>query len=183
MHGEETRARGDQGPDRPHYGCLSRDRRLEGGVFFFFKQKTAYEMSERALALFAAGQQWARSRGLHLVDTKYEFGKDGAGKLVVMDEIHTPDSSRYWIAEGSEDRFTRGEDQQMLDKEFLRQWLIRERNYQGEGPLPEIPDEVRVQLAGRYVDLAKTLTGEPPRLVVGDTRARIEKALRARTYL
>ena len=141
------------------------------------------EMARIALDLFAAGQAWAKQRGLILVDTKYEFGVDAKGKLWVIDEIHTADSSRYWIADGSEERFRRGEDQKMLDKEFFRQWLIRERNYQGEGPLPQIPDEVRVQLAGRYVDLAKTLTGEPPRLVVGDTRARIEKALRARTYL
>jgi phosphoribosylaminoimidazole-succinocarboxamide synthase len=141
------------------------------------------EMARTSLDLFAAGQDWARHRGLILVDTKYEFGIDSAGKLWVIDEIHTADSSRYWIAEGSEERFRRGEDQKMLDKEFFRQWLIRERNYKGEGPLPEIPDEVRVQLAARYVDLVKTLTGQAPRLVVGDTRARIENALRARKYL
>ena len=141
------------------------------------------EIAEMALNLFTAGQAWAKKRGLILVDTKYEFGTDSNGKLWLIDEIHTPDSSRYWIAEGSEERFKKGEDQKMLDKEFFRQWLIRERNYQGEGPLPQIPDEVRVQLAGKYVDLVKTLTGEPPGLVVGDTRARIEKSLRARKYL
>ena len=146
-------------------------------------QKQWDQMARIALDLFAAGQAWAKQRGLILVDTKYEFGVDAQGKLWVIDEIHTADSSRYWIADGSEERFRRGEDQKMLDKEFFRQWLIRERNYQGEGPLPQIPDEVRVQLAGRYADLAKTLTGEPPKLVVGDTRARIEKALRAGKYL
>jgi phosphoribosylaminoimidazole-succinocarboxamide synthase len=141
------------------------------------------EMARISLDLFAAGQAWARERGLILVDTKYEFGVDASGKLWVIDEIHTADSSRYWIAEGSEERFRRGEDQKMLDKEFFRQWLIRERNYKGDGPLPQIPDEVRVQLAVRYVDLVKTLTAEAPKLVVGDTRARIEKALRTRKYL
>ncbi len=141
------------------------------------------EMARMALGLFAAGQSWARQRGLILVDTKYEFGTDAAGKLWVIDEIHTPDSSRYWIAEGSEQRFRKGEDQKMLDKEFFRQWLIRERNYQGEGPLPEIPDEVRAQLAGKYAELVQTLTGEKPDLKVGDTRARIEKALKSRKYL
>jgi phosphoribosylaminoimidazole-succinocarboxamide synthase len=146
-------------------------------------QKQWDQMARIALDLFAAGQAWAKQRGLILVDTKYEFGVDAQGKLWVIDEIHTADSSRYWIADGSEARFRRGEDQKMLDKEFFRQWLIRERNYQGEGPLPQIPDEVRVQLAGKYVDLVKTLTGEPPKLVVGDTRGRIEKALRARKYL
>jgi len=71
----------------------------------------------------------------------------------------------------------------MLDKEFFRQWLIRERNYQGDGPQPDIPDEVRAQLAGKYLQLVETLTGELPDLKAGDTRARIEKALRAKKYL
>jgi phosphoribosylaminoimidazole-succinocarboxamide synthase len=141
------------------------------------------EMSRISLDLFAAGQEWAKQRGVILVDTKYEFGVDGAGKLWVIDEIHTADSSRYWIAQGSEQRFERGEEQKMLDKEFFRQWLIRERNYKGEGLPPGIPDEVRTQLAGRYLELVQTLTGEPPALVVGDTRARIEKALKTRKYL
>jgi len=146
-------------------------------------QKLWDEMARMALGLFAAGQSWARQRGLILVDTKYEFGTDAAGKLWVIDEIHTPDSSRYWIAQGSEERFKKGEDQKMLDKEFFRQWLIRERGYQGEGPLPEIPDQVRAQLAGKYVELVQTLTGEAPPLEVGDTRARIERALKAKGYL
>jgi phosphoribosylaminoimidazole-succinocarboxamide synthase len=141
------------------------------------------EIAERALALFAAGQAWAKTRGLILVDTKYEFGIDDDSRLWLIDEIHTPDSSRYWLAEGSEERFVRGEDQRMLDKEFFRQWLIRERGWQGEGPLPDIPGEVRAQIAGRYADLVEQVTGESPRLVVGDTRARIEAALRARNYL
>ncbi len=141
------------------------------------------EMARMALDLFAAGQEWAAQRGLILVDTKYEFGTDAAGKIWVIDEIHTPDSSRYWIAAGSEERFRNGEDQKMLDKEFFRQWLIKERGYQGDGPLPEISDEVRAQLAGKYCELVETLTGEAPRLEVGDTRARIEAALRAKKYL
>jgi phosphoribosylaminoimidazole-succinocarboxamide synthase len=141
------------------------------------------EMARMALDLFAAGQAWARQRGLILVDTKYEFGVDAQGKLWLIDEIHTPDSSRYWIAQGSEERFKKGEDQKMLDKEFFRQWLIRERGYQGDGPLPDIPDEVRAELAGKYAQLVETLTGQAPALVPGDTRARIEKALRAGKYL
>jgi phosphoribosylaminoimidazole-succinocarboxamide synthase len=146
-------------------------------------QKQWEEVSQMALSLFAAGQEWAKQRGLILVDTKYEFGTDSNGKIWVIDEIHTPDSSRYWIEEGSEERFNKGEDQKMLDKEFFRQWLIRERNYQGDGPDPVIPDEVRAQLAGRYVELVETLTGEVPALVPGDTKARIEKSLIAKGYL
>ena len=146
-------------------------------------QKQWDAMARMSLDLFAAGQAWAKERGLILVDTKYEFGTDATGKIWLIDEIHTPDSSRYWIAEGSAERFGRGEEQKMLDKEFFRQWLIRERGYQGDGPLPEIPDEVRAQLAGKYCDLVETLTGETPPLLVGDTRARIEASLRARKYL
>ena len=140
-------------------------------------------MARMTLDLFAAGQAWAKRQGLILVDTKYEFGLDAQGKIWLIDEIHTPDSSRYWIAEGSDERFRKGEDQRMLDKEFFRQWLIRERGYQGDGPLPEIPDAVRAQLAGKYAELVQTLTGEAPRLEVGDTRARIEKALKTKGYL
>ena len=146
-------------------------------------QKQWEAVAEMATNLFLAGQAWAKQRGLILVDTKYEFGIDNNGKIWVIDEIHTPDSSRYWIAEGYEDRFKKGEDQKMLDKEFFRQWLIRERNYKGDGPMPEIPDEVRAQLAGKYAELVQTLTGEKPDLKVGDTRARIEKALKAGKYL
>jgi phosphoribosylaminoimidazole-succinocarboxamide synthase len=146
-------------------------------------QKQWDQMARMSLDLFTAGQAWARQRGLILVDTKYEFGVDPKGQLWVIDEIHTADSSRYWIAQGNEDRFKRGEDQKMLDKEFFRQWLIRERNYKGEGPLPDIPDEVRAELAGKYVELAQTLTGDAPRLLVGDTRARIERSLKNRGYL
>ena len=141
------------------------------------------EAARIAKALFACGQRWCAERGLILVDTKYEFGVDAAGKIWLIDEIHTPDSSRYWIAEGSEERFRRGEDQRMLDKEFFRQWLINERGYKGDGPLPDIPDEVRAQLASRYVELVEKLTGEEPRLEVGYTRKRIEGALRAKKYL
>jgi phosphoribosylaminoimidazole-succinocarboxamide synthase len=141
------------------------------------------EMAEMTLNLFQAGQEWAKQRGLILVDTKYEFGLDQNGKIWVIDEIHTPDSSRYWIADGYDERFRAGQDQKMLDKEFFRQWLIRERNYQGEGPLPQIPDEVRAQLAGKYAELVGTLTGEKPPLEVGDTRTRIERALKSRKYL
>ena len=140
-------------------------------------------MARMTLDLFAAGQSWAQERGLILVDTKYEFGTDASGKIWVIDEIHTPDSSRYWIAEGSEERFRRGEDQKMLDKEFVRQWLIRERNYKGEGRSRRSPTRCACSSPRSYAELVQTLTGEAPPLVAGDTRARIEKALAARGYL
>ncbi|WNG45255.1 phosphoribosylaminoimidazolesuccinocarboxamide synthase [Archangium minus] len=139
-------------------------------------------ITEAAKGLFLEGQKWARTRGLILVDTKYEFGKVG-DELYVIDEIHTPDSSRYWVADEYEARFTKGEDQRMLDKENIRQWLIRERGFQGHGTPPAIPDDVRVSLAEKYLAAYEQITGTPLTLDVGDVHARIEKNLKARGYL
>lgn len=136
---------------------------------------------EAALALFAEGQKWAASRGLILVDTKYEFGKQG-DELYVIDEIHTPDSSRYWIADEYQARFDRGAEQKMLDKENIRQWLL-DRGFQGHGQPPEIPDQVRVDLAKTYLAAYERITGQTLPLEVGDVGARIERNLRARSYL
>jgi len=130
-----------------------------------------------ALALFEHGQKLARERGLILVDTKYEFGL-ADGELYVIDEIHTPDSSRFWEAAEYEERFARGEDQRMLDKENIRKWLIEERGYMGEGPAPEIPTEVRVDLAKKYVANYERLTGKPFEPAVGDPNARLVDNLR-----
>jgi phosphoribosylaminoimidazole-succinocarboxamide synthase len=143
------------------------------------------EARAAALALFALGQEWARSRGLILVDTKYEFGLDAQsrGKLTLIDEIHTPDSSRYWIADQYQRRFDAGEEQQMLDKENVRQWLIRERGFQGHGPLPAIPDEVRVDLAQKYVAAYERISGETFPGEVGPVAPRIERNLEAKGYL
>lgn len=137
---------------------------------------------EAARGLFAEGQKWARTRGLILVDTKYEFGKVG-DELYVIDEIHTPDSSRYWMADEYDARFAKGEDQRMLDKENIRQWLIRERGFSGQGQPPPIPDDVRVDLATKYLAAYEQITGAPLALNVGDVHARIEKNLRAAGYL
>jgi phosphoribosylaminoimidazole-succinocarboxamide synthase len=139
-------------------------------------------LTEAAKALFAEGQKWARTRGLILVDTKYEFGKVG-DELYVIDEIHTPDSSRYWVADEYEARFTKGEDQRMLDKENIRQWLIRERNFSGHGTPPQIPNDVRVDLAEKYLTAYERITGTELKLEPGDVHARIEKNLRAARYL
>lgn len=133
---------------------------------------------EAALGLFAEGQRQAAAQGLLLVDTKYEFGLIGS-ELVVIDEMHTPDSSRFWVAEGSAERFARGEAQQMLDKENLRQWLIAERGFSGHGAPPAIPDAVRVMLADKYLTAFERITGTTFPLEVGDVRARLEKNLKA----
>ncbi len=133
---------------------------------------------EAALGLFAEGQRQAAAQVLLLVDTKYEFGLIGS-ELVVIDEMHTPDSSRFWVAEGAAERFARGEAQQMLDKENLRQWLIAERGFSGHGAPPAIPDDVRVMLADKYLTAFERITGTTFPLEVGDVRARLEKNLKA----
>jgi phosphoribosylaminoimidazole-succinocarboxamide synthase len=135
-----------------------------------------------ALRLFRRGQEWAASRGLILVDTKYEMGI-ADGKLVVIDEIHTPDSSRYWIADGSQERFQKGEEQRMLDKENIRQWLIQERGFSGQGKPPPLTDEVRVSLARVYVNLFEQLTGQTFQSQTGSVEERIRKNLAAHGYL
>ena len=128
-----------------------------------------------ALALFAAGQEWAAKQGLILVDTKYEFGMVN-GELIVIDEIHTPDSSRYWITDEYEARFNTGDGQKMLDKENIRQWLI-ERGFSGEGTPPALTDEIRVALAESYIELYTKLTGQDFHPKLGDVKSRIENNL------
>ena len=128
-----------------------------------------------ALKLFAAGQEWASKQGLILVDTKYEFGMVD-DELIVIDEIHTPDSSRYWIASEYEKRFNERKNQNMLDKENIRQWLI-ERGFSGEGTPPVLTDEIRVTLAERYIELYTQLTGNEFHPLLGDVKSRIEKNL------
>ena len=123
--------------------------------------KEDYEQLEKyTLALFERGTQIADEKGLILVDTKYEFGKKD-GKIYLIDEIHTPDSSRYFYAKGYEDRLTRGEEQKQLSKEFVRQWLI-ERNFQGkEGQyVPEMPESFVNQVSERYIELYENITGD-----------------------
>jgi phosphoribosylaminoimidazole-succinocarboxamide synthase len=158
------------------------------------------EATAVARRLFQRGQEWARSRGLILVDTKYEMGvaadDDGSagggaeakpkhpkGKLTVIDEIHTPDSSRYWVADAYEERLARGADQEMLDKENIRQWLIREHGFSGHGKPPPLSDDVRVMLATKYMEVFERLTGEAFRSEVGSVATRIQKNLRAKGYL
>ena len=128
-----------------------------------------------ALKLFAAGQEWASKQGLILVDTKYEFGMVD-DELIVIDEIHTPDSSRYWIASEYEKRFNERKNQNMLDKENIRQWLI-ERGFSGEGSPPVLTDEIRVTLAERYIELYTQLTGNEFHPLLGDVKSRIERNL------
>lgn len=162
-----------------HDEPISEQEILEKGIVAADVWREATAVARR---LFARGQEWARSRGLILVDTKYEMGI-ADGKLVVIDEIHTPDSSRYWIADGYEDRLGRGAEQEMLDKENIRQWLIKEHGFSGHGTPPPLTDDVRVMLARKYIDVYERLTGEVFASEVGSVAQRIERNLRAKGYL
>ena len=124
-----------------------------------------------ALKLFKAGQEWADKMGLILVDTKYEFGMYN-GELIVIDEIHTPDSSRYWIKESYDENFKKGLPQNMLDKENIRQWLI-EQGFKGEGTPPKLSDDIRILLSEKYMELYKKITGNDFKPFSGDVKKRI----------
>lgn len=136
------------------------------------------ECERLALGLFRRGQEIARSRGLILVDTKYEFGLAG-DELLVIDEIHTPDSSRYWEAAEYEARFAGGLEQRIFGKENLRQWLIQEHTWMGIGPAPFIPDDVRLDLAANYVATYERVTGRTFAPATGDPLPRLTRNLRA----
>lgn len=129
-------------------------------------------------ALFDAGRRFAEGRGLILVDTKYEMGIRRDGELVVIDEIHTPDSSRYWYLDSYEESFAEGRDPKALDKEYVRRWLVGE-GYRGEGAPPALPDEVRCEAARRYIEAYERVTGLAFDPDLREPRARIRESLRA----
>jgi phosphoribosylaminoimidazole-succinocarboxamide synthase len=130
-------------------------------------------------ALFARGTEMAAKQGLILVDTKYEFGKDTDGNIVLIDEIHTPDSSRYFYAEGYEERQSRGEPQRQLSKEFVRRWLI-EHGFQGKPgqQLPEMSDAYIQSVSERYIELYEHITGQTfQKADLSNVSARIQENL------
>jgi phosphoribosylaminoimidazole-succinocarboxamide synthase len=116
-------------------------------------------VSDYALALFAKGREMARERGLILVDTKYEFGIDESGKIMIADEIHTPDSSRYWFLESYQQRFEVGERPESFDKDFIRTWVVA-RCDPYEDEIPEIPQDVVLETSRVYIDAFERITGQ-----------------------
>jgi len=115
--------------------------------------------ADMAMKLFAAGQKICAERGLILVDTKYEMGKTPAGEIIVIDEIHTPDSSRFWMAATYDERFNGGLDPEPLDKDFVRRFYTA-LGYRGEGEPAPLPPEVRIGAAKRYMEAFERITGE-----------------------
>lgn len=140
-----------------HDENISREEIIASGLV----TKEEYETLERySLALFKRGSEMAAARGLILVDTKYEFGKKD-GEIYLIDEIHTPDSSRYFYADGYAERFAAGEQQRQLSKEFVREWLM-ENGFQGKPgqAVPEMTDEFVNSVSERYIELYENITGE-----------------------
>ncbi len=117
------------------------------------------EMQRAALALFARGQEYAKSKGFILVDTKYEFGLH-EGKVILIDEVHTPDNSRYWKADTYQERIAKGEEPMAFDKEFLRIWFKEHCDPYKDAVLPEAPQEMVAELSRRYIEIYEELTGE-----------------------
>lgn len=156
-----------------HDEDISREEIIAKGIV----SKEDYEQVEKyTRTLFARGTEIAASKGLILVDTKYEFGK-ADGKVILMDEIHTPDSSRYFYADGYQEKFEKGEPQKQLSKEFVRQWLI-ENGFMGkEGQqVPEMTDEYCETVSQRYIELYEDITGKKfVPCADEDLAARIEK--------
>jgi phosphoribosylaminoimidazole-succinocarboxamide synthase len=148
-----------------HDELTSRDGAIASGAI----SAELYDRAEAmVLRLFGEGQQWAEKQGLILVDTKYELGLAPDGRLLVVDEIHTPDSSRYWYLDSYEQAMAAGSDPKAMDKEYVRRWLA-EQGYPGDGPPPALPDDVRCEAARRYVETYERITGaafvadvEPP---------------------
>ena len=160
--------------DEGHDMNISREEIIAQGIV---SEEDYNVMEDYTRRLFARGQEIAAKRGLILVDTKYEFGKRD-GKVYLIDEIHTPDSSRYFYADGYEEKFEKGETQRQLSKEFVRQWLI-EHNFMNEPgqTMPEITDDYAISVSERYIELFEQITGEKfsKAADTDDIAARIEK--------
>ncbi len=159
-----------------HDEDISREEILKNGIV----SEEDYTLLEKyTKALFKRGSEIAEKRELILVDTKYEFGKKD-GKIYLIDEIHTPDSSRYFYKEGYEERFRKGEPQKQLSKEFVREWLM-EHGFQGQAgqQVPEMTDEYVTSVSERYIELFENITGEKfVRTDISDVLERVEKNIR-----
>ncbi len=138
-----------------HDERLTRGEIISRGIV---EKKLYLQMEKAALALFDYGSNLCKKRGLIMVDTKYEFGLHD-GKLTLIDEVHTPDSSRFWIAKTYKDRFEKGLEPENFDKEFLRLWYAK-RGYRGDGSPPEMSKELIVDLAKRYIGVYEKLIGK-----------------------
>lgn len=135
--------------------------------------------ADMAMALFAFGQEHCARRGLILADTKYELGCTRDGRIVVIDEMHTPDSSRFWYAKSYEERLARGEEPESFDKEYVRRWLAA-AGFTGDGPVPALPDEVRIEASRRYAEAYEAIVGAPLEVDLDPPLPRMKRNLEGR---
>jgi phosphoribosylaminoimidazole-succinocarboxamide synthase len=156
-----------------HDVSLSREKILELGTI---TERDFDAAADIAMKLFSAGVKTCAERGLILVDTKYELGKTKNGDIVVIDEIHTPDSSRFWLASTYDERFSAGLDPEPLDKDFVRRYYTA-LGYRGDGDAPELPPEVRIGASKRYMEAFEKITGETFTPDLDDPLPRIAKNL------
>ena len=146
------------------------------------EEKIWNEVADKAIKIFQRGQEIAEKAGLILVDTKYEFGIDENGKVTLIDEVHTPDSSRYWQAGTYSERFEKGEDPEYFDKEFLRVWFKNNCDPYKDAVLPEAPLEMVTELSRRYIQIYEQITGK--KFEAGNSGDIIERITNnLRTYL
>ncbi|MBT3704902.1 phosphoribosylaminoimidazolesuccinocarboxamide synthase [Candidatus Peregrinibacteria bacterium] len=156
-----------------HDESVSKEAILERGVITEEQFET---MAKAAMKLYTRGVEIAAKQGVILVDTKYEFGVTDDGEIVLIDEIHTPDSSRFWFANEYESRFEAGDEQKKIDKEYMRKWLA-DQGFTGDGDVPEIPDEIKAETARRYIEAYELITGVGFEAEVGDVAQRLETNL------
>ena len=140
-------------------------------------------VSEIALALFKRGQDISVRQNLILVDTKYEFGKDENGEIFLCDEIHTPDSSRYWLRDSYETNFKNGKEPEYIDKEFLRLWFKENCDPYKDKTLPSVPEDLIIELSSRYIKLYEMITGRAFEMESGSINERIVNNLRESGYI
>lgn len=140
------------------------------------EEKTYKQMERAVLELFSFGSDWCRKRGLILVDSKYEFGLY-KGKLMLMDEIHTPDSSRFWLADTYREKIKKGEEPDNFDKEFLRLWYAK-RGYVGDGTPPKMTKELIIDLSQRYISVYEKITGKRFKAYKYPIEGRIKRSLK-----
>jgi phosphoribosylaminoimidazole-succinocarboxamide synthase len=162
-----------------HDESISGDEIIKRGLI---DEKLYKQMENAAFALFDFGTKLVAKNNLILVDTKYEFGLDKDGNLTLIDEMHTPDSSRFWIKDTYEELFSQSKEPQKLDKEYVRQFLAN-KGFIGEGEIPEIPDEIKIEAARRYIKAYEMITGQDFKAEVGKVNERIERNLKEKDLL
>ena len=143
-------------PETGHDEMISREEIIAQGLV---SEEKWDKIADYAMKIFKRGQEIAAEKGFILVDTKYEFGEDTEGNIVLADEVHTPDSSRYWVAGTYQERFDKGEEPQNFDKEFLRLWFVANCDPYNDPELPAAPDELVEELSYRYIEIYEKLTG------------------------